>query len=152
MASISPRARATRCPAQHYKGLVKLNQAYGLCQTAHSGVSRNQFLKQESGSAEEILAGARGRGFDGAGMHLMKKVKVNGPDADEVFLYLKQGPCRSSGTSAPTCGRRRRHRGVDAGVHRDLTSAQQPGLERAPHVPATPRSLPLRGRGRAGAT
>ena len=47
------------------------------------------------GSAEEILAGARGRGFDRAGMHLMKKVKVNGPDADAVFLFLKQeAPCQ----------------------------------------------------------
>ena len=41
------------------------------------------------------MEGARGRGFDGNGMHLMKKVKVNGPDADAVFLFLKQeAPCQ----------------------------------------------------------
>ena len=83
--------------------MVKLNQSYGARGLQILAFPCNQFLKQESGSAEEILAGARGRGFDGAGMHLMKKVKVNGPDADAVFLFLKQeARARSSGTSGPT--------------------------------------------------
>ena len=73
----------------------------------------NQFLKQESGTSEEILAGARSRGFDGAGMHLMKKVKVNGPAADEVFLFLKaEAPCQIKWNRRLLCGGRRRHRGV----------------------------------------
>mmetsp|Transcript_19942 Transcript_19942/g.51840 ORF Transcript_19942/g.51840 Transcript_19942/m.51840 type:complete len:113 (-) Transcript_19942:14-352(-) len=75
--------------------MVKLHQAYGARGLHILAFPCNQFLKQESGSAEEILAGARSRGFDGEGMHLMKKVKVNGPDADEVFLYLKaEAPCQ----------------------------------------------------------
>ena len=56
--------------------MVKLNQSYGARGLQILAFPCNQFLKQESGSAEEILAGARSRGFDGAGMHLMKKVKV----------------------------------------------------------------------------
>ena len=96
VASMAPRATpSTRCPTQHYKGMVKLNQAYGARGLQILAFPCNQFLKQESGSAEEILAGARSRGFDGDGMHLMKKVKVNGPDADAVFLFLKQeAPCQ----------------------------------------------------------
>ena len=74
--------------------MVKLNQAYGARGLQILAFPCNQFLSQESGSNEAILAGARGRGFDGPGFHLMKKVKVNGPQADEVFLFLKdKAPC-----------------------------------------------------------
>ena len=63
VASMAPRATpSTRCPTQHYKGLVKLNQAYGARGLQILAFPCNQFLKQESGTSEEILAGARGRG------------------------------------------------------------------------------------------
>ena len=43
--------------------MVKLNQAYGARGLHILAFPCNQFLKQESGSAEEILEGARGRGL-----------------------------------------------------------------------------------------
>ena len=87
---------ASKCGlTPQYEGLQALHDELSPMGFTVLAFPCNQFLKQESGSAEEILAGARGRGFDGAGMHLMKKVKVNGPAADEVFLFLKaEAPCQ----------------------------------------------------------
>lgn len=79
---------ASKCGfTPQYKGLEELNQKYKDQGLVILGFPCNQFAHQEPGNQEEIASFCQlnyGVSFD-----ILKKVDVNGSNADPVWTYLK---------------------------------------------------------------
>ena len=72
---------------EHYKGLVKLYETYKDNGLEILAFPCNQFMKQESGTDEEICEFAREK--YGAHFKLFSKANVNGEDTCEVYQFLR---------------------------------------------------------------
>ena len=70
----------------NYKELQELHLKYHQLGLTILGFPCNQFGSQEPGSAEEIQLFTKNKNVT---FQIMKKIKVNGPNAEPVFIYLK---------------------------------------------------------------
>ena len=73
--------------AEHYKQLVELWSHVKNDEVEILAFPCNQFGAQEPGTAEEIKKFAQEKGVR---FRMMQKIKVNGPEADTVYKFLKR--------------------------------------------------------------
>jgi glutathione peroxidase len=79
---------ASKCGfTPQYKGLEELNKKYGPEGLVILGFPCNQFAHQEPGSQEEIESFCQLN--YGVSFPILKKIDVNGSNADPVYNYLK---------------------------------------------------------------
>ncbi|CDO57453.1 hypothetical protein DV451_002074 [Geotrichum candidum] len=79
---------ASKCGfTPQYKGLEELNKKYGPEGLVILGFPCNQFAHQEPGSQDEIESFCQLN--YGVTFPILKKIDVNGADADPVYTYLK---------------------------------------------------------------
>ena len=73
--------------AKNYKQLVQMHAEFKDKGVEIVAFPCNQFANQESGTAEDIVAVARGK--YGAEFPIMEKSQVNGKNTNEVFRFLR---------------------------------------------------------------